>query len=148
MVVATRVNPNAVRHETRRLQIRAWNQAEPIISSVPADAIVDIVAAQLCGFFLNLRLIQTARAIAIAVQFRDVLFRDEAESVIRASRSEAIRLSEAELQQHTAPAKGSDIGASVRILTDHGEVIVDIAAATVDVVRAFRQVGSGKARSV
>jgi len=70
LVIATRVNPNAIRDRNRRLQVRAWNKAEDSISAAPPDAVADIVAAQLFGFFRNLRLRETARAIALSVQVR------------------------------------------------------------------------------
>ena len=50
IVVATRVNPNAERPNTRRLQVRAWNKAEEVNTSLPPNVAPDIVAAQLFGF--------------------------------------------------------------------------------------------------
>jgi hypothetical protein len=69
LVVATRVNPNAARPRTRRIQLRAWNHTENSAQSrVSRNAAVDIAAAHVFGLFRNLRLRDNARAIALSVQ--------------------------------------------------------------------------------
>lgn len=65
MVVATRVNPNAIRPKTRRIQIRAWNSAV-IGEALPPSAAVEIANASLFGLAKTLRLTSTAAALARA----------------------------------------------------------------------------------
>ncbi|MFM0298249.1 hypothetical protein P0D68_34305 [Paraburkholderia sp. RL17-380-BIE-A] len=70
LVVATRVNPNAKRPLTRRLQVRAWNSS----ISAPTDdfelAKIEVIAASLFGICRNLDLIDNANAIAQATRMR------------------------------------------------------------------------------
>jgi hypothetical protein len=62
LVIATRVNPNAMKAETRRLQIRAWNRKEErsVEQGLPPKAAVDIASAHLFGMFRALRLRENA----------------------------------------------------------------------------------------
>jgi hypothetical protein len=65
LVVATRVNPNAMKASTRRLQIRAWNrrrQPSPE-TQLPLGAYVDIASAHRFGIFRALRLRENALAL-------------------------------------------------------------------------------------
>lgn len=69
MVIATRVNPNAKRDETRALQIRAWNSnKQEDEAPIPREAMIDIVGAHLYGMFRNLDMFQSAIAIVDSVQ--------------------------------------------------------------------------------
>ena len=70
IVIATRVNPNAKKTSTRRLQIRAWNKQNSLVENAGAQASgpLMIVAAHLFGFFRVLRLRATAVSIAFAAQ--------------------------------------------------------------------------------
>ena len=71
VVVATRVNPNASRLMTRRIQVRAWNNRAPVEEHLlPSAGGVEIVAAHLFGLFIGLRLPDFARAIRRSVQIR------------------------------------------------------------------------------
>jgi hypothetical protein len=69
LVVATRVNPNAVKASTRRLQIRAWNRNEELGQEhrLPPEAAVDVASAHLFGMFRALRLRENALALALSV---------------------------------------------------------------------------------
>jgi hypothetical protein len=72
LVVATRVNPNAMKASTRRLQIRAWNrrrQPSPE-TQLPLGAYVDIASAHRFGIFRALRLRENVLALALSVQLR------------------------------------------------------------------------------
>jgi hypothetical protein len=69
LVVATRVNPNARRPATRRLQVRAWN-SEQASDRIPASAAADIAAAHLYGILRNLGLRTVALGLALAVERR------------------------------------------------------------------------------
>lgn len=70
IVVATRVNPNAVRETTRRLQVRAWNSAVRRDSTDARAAEIEVMAAHLYGVCRNLSLFQNASAIATAARLR------------------------------------------------------------------------------
>ena len=71
LVIATRVNPNATSARARRIQVRAWNNAEsPNEPLLGADGAIEIVAANLFGLFKGLGLRQNALAIALSVQRR------------------------------------------------------------------------------
>ncbi len=61
LVIATRVNPNATSVRARRIQVRAWNNAEgPTEPLLGADGAIEIVAANLFGLFKGLGLRQNA----------------------------------------------------------------------------------------
>jgi hypothetical protein len=71
IVVATRVNPNAINKSTRRIQIRAWNSSENTTEQKLLQYLaVDVVSAHLFGLFRNLGLRENARAIADSVHTR------------------------------------------------------------------------------
>lgn len=72
-VIATRVNPNASRASTRRIQLRAWNhreQLDAVAGTLPPGACADIASAHLFGLFRGLGLRENAIAIALSVQAR------------------------------------------------------------------------------
>jgi hypothetical protein len=89
IVIATRVNPNATKVKTRRIQLRAWNKREePERPELPAEAAVLISAAHLFGLFKGLRLPNNAAAIALAVSARRNGFTDkQIEHIQQASES-------------------------------------------------------------
>ncbi|MCA7982093.1 hypothetical protein LGM57_37780 [Burkholderia cepacia] len=70
LVIATRINPNAILEKTRRLQVKAWNSS----ISAPTDdlelAKLEVIAASLFGICRNLDLIDNANAIAQATRIR------------------------------------------------------------------------------
>jgi hypothetical protein len=71
IVVSTKVAPNRAKAASRRLQIRAWNSQETREeTTMPKDAALELVSAHLFGLFLNLRLFDSARALAWAVERR------------------------------------------------------------------------------
>jgi hypothetical protein len=71
LVIATRVNPNAVRRKARYIQVRAWNRRnEPEEPQLTPESALDIVAAHLFGVFRGLQLRENALAVALAVQLR------------------------------------------------------------------------------
>jgi hypothetical protein len=120
------------------LQVRAWNKAdESIHESFPRDVAADIAAAQLFGFFMNLRLRETARAIALSVQVRTAIRRHESTTAAVSARNDAIRRSDDELRPHMAraPGQGVDIGAVVDLNTDFGSIQVAIATPTLNFAR-------------
>jgi hypothetical protein len=142
IVIATRVNPNAVARYSRRLQVRAWNKAdESTRVPVPREAMIDIVAAHLFGLFMNLRLRETARAIALSVQLRAVNQHPNLFARSVAAQDEAIHQSESELRLKMTgvPKQAGDASVILSIDTDHGNIEVAIAAPTINVVRQLCQ---------
>jgi hypothetical protein len=79
MVVATRINPNAKRPSTRRLQIRAWNSSTETYNehTLPASAAAEVASASLFGLFGNLGLLENALAIALSTKFRREVNEDD-----------------------------------------------------------------------
>ena len=137
LVVATRVNPNAVYPETRRLQVRAWNKADDSTRvPVPQDMVADIVAAHLFGFFKNLRLRETARAIALSVQVRAANRRHEDAASSMTAWDEAIHRSDDELQFKikSSPGQVGNVAGIVILNTDLGDIEIAIARPTLSVV--------------
>lgn len=67
IVVATRIEPNAKTPRGRRVQIRAWNSADPPARGLPAAAVTEVVGAHLFGLFKNLHMGEVAEAIAESV---------------------------------------------------------------------------------
>jgi hypothetical protein len=141
IVVATRVNPNAERPNTRRLQVRAWNKAEDGNTSLPPNVAPDIIAAQLFGFFLNIGLYETARAIAWSVFTRHHVGLDLFDAESSRRRDESIHASENELQSRTIPPSTAraDVSATVTLETDRGQVEVAIATPTMTLMRHLRE---------
>ena len=66
LVVATRVNPNAKREATRKVQIRAWNSARAVSQPLESSAHVHVVLAHLIGVLSNLNLAESALALALS----------------------------------------------------------------------------------
>lgn len=68
IVIATRVNPNAVQDTTRQLAIRAWNSNDDEQRRVlkSADGIA-IVVAHLFGFYRNIGFVGIANELAVAL---------------------------------------------------------------------------------
>jgi hypothetical protein len=144
MVVATRVNPNGVRLKTRRLQVRAWNKADEQTTPLPPEVAPNIIAAHLFGFFLNLGLYETARAISLSVITRDQVRRDLFDIETSRGRDDSIAASEDELQSRTMPSSPAIPGFTSRVLvgTTLGQVEVAIATPTIDLTRHLREARS------
>jgi hypothetical protein len=71
MVVATRVNPNASKRWTRRLQLRAWNSAEGNVETrLTTAAVTDIVSAHMFGILRAARMGGAATAVAYGSEWR------------------------------------------------------------------------------
>ena len=138
IVVATRVNPNAARERTRRLQVRAWNSKETKAAGKShREAAVEVTAAHLFGLFTNLRMRENARVMAASVQARATFrskhrrpaardelrrLRDAADREIESRRGEAVSMPS--LTGRRAPT-------SVWIETDFGELLVELDSAAV-----------------
>ena len=102
LVLATRVNPNAVYPRTRRIQVRAWNSTDDSIHpGLPPEAAVDIAAAHLFGLFRNLRLPENARAVALSVQSRAEGRYGSSRGSIRPQTAEVSARANGEMQERT-----------------------------------------------
>jgi len=137
LVIATRVNPNAENQKTRRLQVRAWNQADETIHAAPAELVSDVVSAHLFGLFKNLRLPDTARAIANSVELRANIPPGSVRYSV-ANRNDALNASDEELARRLKPItqQGDDIGHSTTIETELGRNIeVILATQVIDLVQ-------------
>jgi len=138
IVVATRVNPNAKRPATRRMQVRAWNSARTrgTRGTLPEVA-TSIAAAYLFGLFRNLGLRENARAICFAVAFQsaEVLGSEPEPAAVEVFERARGELS-SRTSQNVAPTKSEVV---VRIQSDFGEVDVEIAPALIELAIALRR---------
>lgn len=143
LVIATRVNPNAKRPETRRIQVRAWNSTDVATpAALPGGSAVEIVAAHLFGLFASLGLREAARATALAVQ-RRVETAPEGLSAFARQQSKTLweaadRELEEPLPEHpknATPDPDESHGRTVTIETVVGPVNVEIAAPVVTLAR-------------
>ena len=68
IVIATRVNPNAVQNTTRQLAIRAWNSndKDQRLELGSGDGIA-VVVAHLFGFYRNIGFVRVAERLAVAL---------------------------------------------------------------------------------
>jgi hypothetical protein len=130
LVIATRINPNAVNQRTRRIQIRAWNNnTEVEESGLASAAAVEIVAAHLFGLFRGLGLPEYARAIAVSSQVRaESRDRHPTDADRRAIR-QRLELAESELGRRARrPVETPDapVDAQIPIDTEFGPIEVDL----------------------
>jgi hypothetical protein len=137
LVVATRVNPNAVRGTTRRIQVRAWNRQNPVKKSLPPSAIVELVSAHLFGLFRGLHLPYNALAIAnsLRVRYAQLVNKPPPDE----TKTKAIlREAESELEQLTRPAGPLQIDRVVTMQTELGVVEVHIADPLIKLLRSLQ----------
>jgi hypothetical protein len=153
LVVATRVNPNAVNASTRRIQIRAWNRKQDLgsESQLPPEAAIDIASAHLFGLLRALRLRDNALAIALSVQrraderragarvFRGIDRQQETEALLQECRPRA----RAELANRISGATNTRRRiARVPVETDRGTVVVEIADPLLALVEKIQEAPS------
>lgn len=143
IVIATRVNPNATKPRTRRIQLRAWNKREENeISGLPAEAAVLISAAHLFGVFKGLRLPNNAATIALAVSARRNGFTDKQ---FHGHIQQASERAEQELLARTQQGSAQPgIGTSpvLSLDTERGTVMVQIAEPLLRWARTLRHTTS------
>ena len=142
LVIATRVNPNAKRRGSRRIQLRAWNSVEESLSSIlPREAAPEIAVAHLFGLFRSLRLEDNARALALSARSRYAQRFHRPSFEMPPERE--LELADAELLRHGVGAQGK-LPLYLSIETDFGPMKVEIASATISLVRKLqRLVGPG-----
>jgi len=116
IVVATRVNPNAVKELTRRLQVRAWNSSNDFKSPpLPATWGAEVATAHLFGVFRNLNLIESAKALASAAESRSLGPESRPSGDSEALEENAGRAF-AEIERRTK-RPGSNVGAISQVIT-------------------------------
>ena len=137
IVIATRVNPNATKPRTRRIQLRAWNKREEAeIRELPGEAAVLISAAHLFGMFRGLRLPNNAATIALAVSARRNDFTDKQfdahiqQAAERADQELLTRAQQGNLDTGTSTVLSLD--------TERGTVIVEVAEPLLRWARTLR----------
>jgi hypothetical protein len=141
LVVATRVYPNAKKPVTRRLQIRAWNNARERSPHLPDEAVVEIVTAHLFGLFKTLQMPVNAQALASAMQLRAGRVEQPGLFDSQERRADAAAT---ELDQRAA-TPGNDGARHVTLRIGGAEVEVHLTSPLVQLVRAlqrFRDVSS------
>lgn len=140
LVVATRVNPNAKRKNTRCIQVRAWNSTERTAQSIlPSEFATEIACAHLFGLFRNLRLVDNARALASSVRTRRAQRLQQPELFHRPL-ERFLELADAELARHRGGAQAQDkVPMYVSIGTDFGPIKVEIAWATISLVQRLQR---------
>lgn len=143
LVVATRVNPNASRPMTRRIQVRAWNnRAASGEYLLPTAGVVEIVAAHLFGMFVGLRLPHFARAIRDSVQARFTsaerhLTSNEQERLYLGTRAAEEDLAKRVRRPVDPNARQSDsqIDARIDVETERGTLEVDLSTPLMTLTR-------------
>ena len=143
IVIATRVNPNATKPRTRRIQLRAWNKREDAeIRELPGEAAVLISAAHLFGMFRGLRLPNNAETIALAVsatrnRFTDKQFDTHIQQATERAEQELLtRAQQGNL--HT----GTGTSAVLSLDTERGTVMLEIAEPLLRWARTLRHARS------
>jgi hypothetical protein len=139
IVIATRVNPNATKVKTRRIQLRAWNKREETERpELPAEAAVLISAAHLFGLFKGLRLPNNAAAIALAVNARrNGLTSKQFDAYIQQASESAEQELLTRTQQENVPT-GAGTAAKLSLDTERGTVTVQIAEPLMEWARSLR----------
>jgi hypothetical protein len=142
LVIATRVNPNAQHRVTRRIQVRAWNNADrPEESLLTPDGVIEIVSAHLFGLFRGIGLRENALAVALSVQARTrsrdrALFHNFADDIAvvsdRAERELFARSRRPALE--TDDSEGETVG----LETELGPIEIDIAEPIIALARRLR----------
>jgi hypothetical protein len=134
LVIATRVNPNAKRDNSRRLQLRAWNSVEKTREAdLSREFASEIVVAHLFGLFRNLRLVANARALIVSARRRRAETLEQAPLFDQPS-DRILKLADAELTRHW-PGEDQKLPMSLPIQTDFGMIKVEVAAATLLLAR-------------
>lgn len=71
LLIATRVNPNAKREETRLIKVRAWNNFEPK-NEVPTDALHPLLVIHYFGVCQRIGLENNAKLLAVKNLLREI----------------------------------------------------------------------------
>jgi hypothetical protein len=138
LVVATRVNPNARRERTRRIQIRAWNQ-QTERRAIPEGFALEVAAAHLFGLFMGLQLPENAHAIGMSVQARREHRTQDEPRISRAVLREASSRAARELRDRAQAANGNSEEVALSLQTQLGPVDVRVADPLLQFARHLRE---------
>ncbi|CAM8806524.1 hypothetical protein [Burkholderia pseudomallei] len=118
VVIATRVNPNAVLGKTRRLQVKAWNSSISAPTNDLELAKIEVIAASLFGICRNLDLIDNANAIAQATRVRQQGYATDAD---RRSLDRLVDMAGREFKDRgiNSTDDGADLSISMRYREDN-----------------------------
>ena len=134
VVIATRVNPNAIRASTRRVQVRAWNSAERLETLAPAGA-TEIVVAHLFGLFRALRMPANAQALAMSLQARGG--RVEQAGLFDDLRRQG-EVAAAELERQSVVLDSRDVERQVRLDVDSADAEVGLSSVVIRLTRRLQ----------
>jgi len=144
MVIATRVNPNAGRLKTRRLQVRAWNRhLQPDEPQLPSEAAIEIAAAHIFGLFRGLRLEANALAIALSVQRRAGTLGARMFDFFSTDANRIFDSADRELDERSIkqpPTVGAIPAELISVETELGPIAVTLAEPLIALARRLRQV--------
>lgn len=136
LVIATRVNPNAKKCPTRRLQLRAWNQEDKLVTpSLPPSSGIEIVAAHLFGLFCAVGLRMNAWEIAISTQLRRERVGYDPQNSKRLSIAEA---ADAELKSKMVDSEDQAGSARFTFETVFGTIEIEISKILLDLSKDLR----------
>lgn len=138
LVIATRVNPNAKKNITRRIQIRAWNSANDVeLPALPPEAAVDIATSHLFGFFRCIHFRETARALAVSVRRRTWNRHQPSGSSQRQTLDIVKERALEEMNKRTRSRyQENNLSSTVAsVQTDLGEIEIEIASPTILLVQ-------------
>ncbi|MBO7750212.1 hypothetical protein [Burkholderia pseudomallei] len=141
IVVATRVNPNAKRKLTRRLQVRAWNSSVPPTPTDSGGAEIEVMAAHLYGLCRNLSLFRNADAIAAASWLRGRAQLRDGDWQRLTSANEA---ADEELRRRNVRPEGGRAVFSFLMAGERGEspaLRITVESHTLELLRAIRKFG-------
>ena len=144
LVVATRVNPNATRRSTRRIQVRAWNRREDaglVRPNLPQGFAADIAAAHLFGLFRGLQLRENALALALSVQARAEAHPGRVRDATRRESDNIAQRCDVELRERTRRPQRADGSTStvMQVATDRGTIDVEIIEPVVTLARKLQR---------
>jgi hypothetical protein len=137
VVICTRVNPNAARPQTRRLQLRAWNRKDGKAEHLSSTAAADVAAAHLFGLFRGLHLPIAAAAVAHSVELR-VRSRDKKATTVESNEvRRTFEIAQQELKRRTraSPSGGTAEDTWLDLTTPLGEIDIALAAPLLDFAR-------------
>jgi hypothetical protein len=144
LVVATRVNPNAARRPTRRIQVRAWNRTEEQ-QNIPPSGVADVAAAHLFGLFNNLRLRENARAIALSVQIRSEANNERARRRTEEQLHSTLDRAQAEWRDRTEARKTARGIAAISVIeASFGAIEIEIAEPVFALAHKLQQAETGE----
>ncbi len=138
LVICTRVNPNAARPKTRRLQLRAWNRKDGKAENLSSAAAADVAAAHLFGLFRGLHLPKAAVAVALSVELRARLRAKKTITVESKEVRRSFEIAQEELNRRTRTSPsgaGTAEDTWLDLTTPLGEIDIALAAPLLDFAR-------------